>query len=74
MLRDAASVPGTESVYVSVPLDDHATRALVEKAGFTYQQSLYEERRMGWRRRWTAVSTATAALVNPSLELTRSTI
>jgi CelD/BcsL family acetyltransferase involved in cellulose biosynthesis len=74
MLRDASRVPATASVYLALALGDHATRALVEKAGFTYQRSLYEERRMGWRRRWTAVSTATAALVNPSLELTRSTI
>jgi GNAT superfamily N-acetyltransferase len=76
MLRDAARVPGTEAVYIAVATDNHAARKIVEKMGFTYVQSLYEETRMGWRRRWTTVSTATAAaVVNPaSLELAKSTI
>jgi CelD/BcsL family acetyltransferase involved in cellulose biosynthesis/GNAT superfamily N-acetyltransferase len=75
MLHDAARVPGTEAVYIAVATDNHKARKLVEKLGFTYVQSLYEETRMGWRRRWTAVSTATAALVNQaSLEFARNTI
>jgi RimJ/RimL family protein N-acetyltransferase len=53
MLRDAARFPGTERVYIAVPADNGPARRVVEKVGFTYERSLFEETRFGRSRRST---------------------
>jgi CelD/BcsL family acetyltransferase involved in cellulose biosynthesis len=40
MIRDAARVPGTQAVFITVPSEDRAARDIVEAIGFVYERSL----------------------------------
>ncbi len=56
MLRDAAHLPETEKIYISVPADNGPARHVIEKAGFRHESSLFEEVQFGRARRWACVS------------------
>jgi RimJ/RimL family protein N-acetyltransferase/CelD/BcsL family acetyltransferase involved in cellulose biosynthesis len=47
MLKDAASIPGTERVYISVLADNRPSRHVIEKLGFNYECSLLRRSRFG---------------------------
>jgi RimJ/RimL family protein N-acetyltransferase len=55
MARDAALVPGTKRIFTSVLADQQPARRVVEKAGFAYEGSLFEEVRFGRARSWARV-------------------
>jgi len=52
MLDDAARVPGTTRVYVCVSAGDAPLQQAVERTGFAYEGSLFEQVRFGQARRW----------------------
>ncbi len=47
MLKDAAAVPGTERVYISVMANNGPSRHVIEKLGFVYDCSLHRRCRFG---------------------------
>lgn len=51
-LRDAALVPGTEQIIVSVDGADEAPRWWVERMGFQHFCSLYYSRTLWWSKTW----------------------
>jgi RimJ/RimL family protein N-acetyltransferase len=53
MLADAARIPGTRHIWISVLADNGASRHTIEKVGFKYRFSFFEEKRLGRVRRWT---------------------
>jgi RimJ/RimL family protein N-acetyltransferase len=53
MLRAAASVPGTDHIYISVLADNRASRHVIEKVGFVYRFSLYKRNVAGRTATWT---------------------
>lgn len=53
MLSDAARIPGTKHIWISVLADNGASRHTIEKVGFKYQYSFFEAKRLGKIRRWT---------------------
>ncbi len=55
ILRDAAAIPGTKKVYISVLADNTPSRHVIEKVGFTYEGSLFEEVRFGAARQWKTI-------------------
>lgn len=52
MLHDAAEIPGTEYIYISVLADNTPSRHVIEKAGFCYQGSLFHTRHLGHSTKW----------------------
>ena len=56
ILRDAAAIPGTKKVFISVLADNAPSRHVIEKVGFTYEGSLFEEFRFGAARQWKTIS------------------
>jgi predicted GNAT family acetyltransferase len=52
MARAAALVADTEWVFITVHADNGASRRVIEKVGFDYRFSFFEERRLGAVRRW----------------------
>jgi GNAT superfamily N-acetyltransferase len=56
MLRDAARIPGTEKIIIAVLADNGPSRHVIEKVGFVYECSLFEEVRFGRARRWAHVT------------------
>jgi RimJ/RimL family protein N-acetyltransferase len=56
MLHDAASIPGTEYIYISVLADNHPSRHVIEKLGFLYEGSLYHNRRLGKSTKWSSMA------------------
>ncbi len=50
ILNAAASVPGTERVFICVEADNAPSRRVIEKLGFEYEKSIVTTRRFGkWR-------------------------
>ena len=60
-LRDAARAPGTKAIFITVLADNGPSRHVIEKVGFEYQGSLFEEVRWGRVRRWRTGFEALAA-------------
>jgi len=56
IMRDAAAIPGTKKVFISVLADNAPSRHVIEKVGFTYEGSLFEEVRFGSARQWKTIS------------------
>lgn len=52
MLRDAAQIPGTKRIYISVLADNYASRHVIEKVGFIYEYSFYSQKKLWKTRRW----------------------
>jgi CelD/BcsL family acetyltransferase involved in cellulose biosynthesis/RimJ/RimL family protein N-acetyltransferase len=52
MLRDVAVTPGLSEVYIGVRADNGPSRRVIEKVGFVYDRSFYEQRRLARVRRW----------------------
>jgi CelD/BcsL family acetyltransferase involved in cellulose biosynthesis/RimJ/RimL family protein N-acetyltransferase len=53
MLVDAARIPGTRHIWISVLADNGASRHTIEKVGFTYRFSFFERKTLGRVQRWT---------------------
>ncbi len=53
MVGDAARIPGTKQIWISVLADNGASRHTIEKVGFTYRFSFFERRTLGRVSRWT---------------------
>lgn len=53
MVGDAARIPGTKHIWISVLADNGPSRHTIEKVGFTYRFSFFERRTLGRLRRWT---------------------
>jgi len=51
MLHDAATIPGTEWIYISVLAHNAPARHVIEKLGFTYAQSIFKNTILGRTRR-----------------------
>ena len=51
-LHDAAKIESTERVFIGVMADNAASRHVIEKLGFNYEGSLFEETKFGRIRRW----------------------
>jgi CelD/BcsL family acetyltransferase involved in cellulose biosynthesis/RimJ/RimL family protein N-acetyltransferase len=51
-ISDAAKIPGIKQVYIGVMADNGPSRHVIEKLGFVYQKSLFEETKLGKTRRW----------------------
>lgn len=51
-VHDAATVPGTEWIYVTVLAEDRVPRWWVERLGFTYVCSLYYKRTLWKTKKW----------------------
>lgn len=51
MMRDAARDARTRATYVAVPAGNAAARRVVEKVGFTYEGSVFEQTKIGWSQR-----------------------
>ncbi len=51
-IHDAARVPDTENVFIGVMADNAPSRHVIEKLGFEYEGSLFEETKLGRTRRW----------------------
>lgn len=75
MLNDAASIPNTKNIFITIPAIDAPTRALVERLGFTREGSLFARTFFGFRRDWssmpanrasTASGTANPTTLTPS--------
>lgn len=56
MLRDAARVPKTRSIFIPILADDAASRRLIAETGFVYEGSLFQQTRFGRCRQWTIIS------------------
>jgi CelD/BcsL family acetyltransferase involved in cellulose biosynthesis/ribosomal protein S18 acetylase RimI-like enzyme len=52
MLQDAARVPGTEKIFLSVLADNSPARHVIEKVGFMHECSVFQEVRFGRARTW----------------------
>lgn len=52
MLHDAADIPGTEEIYIWVMADNRASRHVMEKLGFVYRYSFFQQRKLGRVIRW----------------------
>lgn len=52
MLHDAADIPGTEEIYIWVMTDNQASRHVMEKLGFVYRYSFFQQRKLGKTLRW----------------------
>jgi len=57
MLADAARIPDTGSIYITVLANNGPSRHVIEKVGFTYDTSLLERVWLGRATRWTAART-----------------
>ncbi len=53
ILHDAAAVPGVKKIYIMVLADNGPSRHVIEKVGFTYQGSLFRQKRLGKTTNWT---------------------
>ncbi|HEX4947829.1 MAG TPA: GNAT family N-acetyltransferase [Blastocatellia bacterium] len=53
ILHDAAAVPGIRKIYIMVLADNGPSRHVIEKVGFTYQGSLFRQKRWGKTTNWT---------------------
>lgn len=53
MLQESAQCEGIEKVFISVLADNAASRHVIEKRGFKFQNSFYRTVRLGMERRWT---------------------
>lgn len=58
MLADAAKIPGTEKVFITVLADNGPSRHVIEKVGFDYECSLFERIRFGQAARWSSIATS----------------
>jgi CelD/BcsL family acetyltransferase involved in cellulose biosynthesis/RimJ/RimL family protein N-acetyltransferase len=56
MVRDAEAIPGCGQLYIGVRGDNAASRRVIEKIGFEYERSFFEQRRLGAVRQWSAIS------------------
>jgi len=56
MAYDAANIPGTQYVYIGALKENAVSCHVIEKAGFQYQQSLFQTRRLGSLKRWQSSS------------------
>ncbi len=52
ILHDAAAVPGIRKIYIMVLADNGPSRHVIEKVGFTYQGSLFRQKRFGRTINW----------------------
>ncbi len=52
MLQDAARISGTDKIFIAVLADNVPSRHVIEKVGFTYECSLFEQIHLGMARRW----------------------
>ena len=55
MARDAANLPGTQRILISVMADNGPSRHVIEKVGFQYIGSLFLEQKLGRVRRWSTL-------------------
>ncbi len=53
MLQDAVCIPGTAKIFIAVLADNSSSRHVIEKVGFAYECSLFEQVWLGLARRWT---------------------
>lgn len=53
ILHDAAAVPGVRKIYIMVLADNGPSRHVIEKVGFTYQGSMFRQKRLGKTTNWT---------------------
>jgi len=51
-MRDAALVPGTESLFIGVFADNRPSRKNIERMGFEHYASFFTSVRFGRTRRW----------------------
>ena len=51
-LHDASKIDGTKQVFIGVMADNASSRHVIEKLGFRYEGSLFEETKLGTTRRW----------------------
>ncbi len=51
-LKDAAKIEGTKQVFIGVMAENAASRHVIEKLGFRYEGSLFEETKFGKVRKW----------------------
>jgi CelD/BcsL family acetyltransferase involved in cellulose biosynthesis/RimJ/RimL family protein N-acetyltransferase len=51
-LHSAAQIAGTEQVFIGVMADNLASRRVIEKTGFVYRGSLFNETRFGKIKKW----------------------
>jgi CelD/BcsL family acetyltransferase involved in cellulose biosynthesis/RimJ/RimL family protein N-acetyltransferase len=56
IVRDVEAIPGFGQLYIGVRGDNAASRRVIEKIGFEYERSFFEQRRLGAVRRWSDVS------------------
>jgi RimJ/RimL family protein N-acetyltransferase len=52
IIRDASAIPDLSHIYIGVQADNAPSRRVIEKVGFVYERSFYEQRRLGRLRRW----------------------
>lgn len=52
ILHDAAAVPGIKQIYIMVLADNRPSRHVIEKVGFTYQCSLFRQKRFWKTTNW----------------------
>ncbi len=53
MLRDASDIPETKRIYIGVMADNGPSRHVIEKLGFVYQYSFFQQKRSTATTRWT---------------------
>jgi RimJ/RimL family protein N-acetyltransferase len=52
ILHDAVETPGIKKVYIMVLADNAPSRHVIEKVGFTYECSLFRQKRLGKTTTW----------------------
>ncbi len=55
ILKDAASLPSTKTVYIPVPAHDAHARAVLENFGYTCEGSLFTRKFFGIRSNWSTI-------------------
>jgi CelD/BcsL family acetyltransferase involved in cellulose biosynthesis len=65
MLADAAKIPGTRQIWISVLADNGASRHTIEKVGFKYRFSFFEQKRLGQLKRWTNAPQEFVGVIEP---------
>jgi CelD/BcsL family acetyltransferase involved in cellulose biosynthesis len=62
MLRDAARIPGLESIFIALPNTGLPALDAVKAVGFSYQASLFQKTRLGRRRQSVQMSSQTSGV------------